>query len=625
MDAILRRLPLVKRAADESFHWCPFHPDGQGKAPHAPNLRLNEQKEVWFCDVCGRGGNFRELADELGLTEKRQVEATYDYFDLDGKKLFQVVRFEGKKFAQRRRAPDNWRECDQRTGCSFAKKCNSGFIWSLEKTPCLPSVRRVIYKLPEILARSNDPVWIVEGEKDVECLRQAGLLATTNPGGAGKWKDSYSESLRGRRIIILPDNDNAGREHAEMVARGLHGIASSVKVLELPGLGDKGDTSDWLAGGGNREALLMLVEVEQEWTPAPKSEAAEPKALSAVLSYDSLLTKEEPEIEWLIDKLLPKGGIGVLSGDAGTGKTWVMLHIAQCLALGLPVFGKFRTWRGRVLVWDEEGTLALLQQRIYQLHRGLEEPGEVQIDFVVGQGWRLDVKTSYEALRAELAVRKPLLVMGDSFIRLHGADENSATAIAAVFSIIRGLMKDFGCGFFLTHHTRKISQVSNAPSQMLRGSTDIRASVDSHLYLRQSGEGQLLFDHEKSRFGAAVESFVVALADEEGAVRLNYQGPTGLVLGKVEQIKDRILQILVDMQEPITRKSLIDQLKGEEFRERKIAEAMGMLSRSGEIVKVGMSGKMAVYGLPHWGLDFVDSEEGTSAEGTALENAHVGE
>ena len=52
------------------------------------------------------------------------------------------------------------------------------------------------------------------GEKDVDNLVQLGLTATTNPMGAGKWQESYSEILKGANVVILPDNDEPGRNHA---------------------------------------------------------------------------------------------------------------------------------------------------------------------------------------------------------------------------------------------------------------------------------------------------------------------------------------------------------------------------------------------------------------------------
>ena len=137
------------------------------------------------------------------------------------------MRFEPKDFKQRRRGPgETW-------------------VWKLGDVP------RVLYQLPEIVNAPKETTrWIAEGEKDVETLREHELFATTNACGAGKWKGDYNEALRGRPVVILPDNDEPGRKHARQVATALSGIAASVKILELPGLPEKGDVSDWFAAGG---------------------------------------------------------------------------------------------------------------------------------------------------------------------------------------------------------------------------------------------------------------------------------------------------------------------------------------------------------------------------------------
>ncbi len=136
----------------------------------------------------------------------------------------------------------------------------------------LGDVRRVLYRLPELLAAGpTRPVFVPEGEKDVDALWGIGYLATTNAMGAGKWRPQYSESLRGRHVVILPDNDQPGRQHAQAVAQSLAGVAASVRILELLGLPAKGDVSNWLDQPGNDKlALLKLVEA----TPPPGSAPA---------------------------------------------------------------------------------------------------------------------------------------------------------------------------------------------------------------------------------------------------------------------------------------------------------------------------------------------------------------
>jgi len=167
----------------------------------------------------------------------------YVYRDEEKNPLYRVVRKAGKKFFQQRWTGRGW---------------ENG----------LDGTRRVLYRLPALLeADAEDPVFIVEGEKDADNLSELGLVATTNPGGAGKWNvvREADGALAGRDCVIIPDNDEPGRQHARDVAHHLHGKASSVRILNLPALPDKGDVSDWLEKGGSADQLLQLAMNTAEW------------------------------------------------------------------------------------------------------------------------------------------------------------------------------------------------------------------------------------------------------------------------------------------------------------------------------------------------------------------------
>lgn len=240
LKAVIREL-MPEKGPDQRGEytcWCIFHQDGQGKPPHSPNLNVSIRG--FYCHACGEKGSLNQLARRLGLykgPEERLPEAVYPYMDEGGKLLFEVCRYPGKRFRQRR--PDG----------------AGGWIWRLDGVP------RVLYRLPEILESPENRLFIVEGERDVETLREWGLVATTNPGGAGKWRPEHSNFLTGREVIILADNDKPGRMHALAVGKALKGIARSVKILELPGLPEKGDVTDWLNAGNTVEGLLTLVEM----------------------------------------------------------------------------------------------------------------------------------------------------------------------------------------------------------------------------------------------------------------------------------------------------------------------------------------------------------------------------
>ena len=235
---------------------CPFHDD------HNQSFGVSTKTGAWECFAgCGKGDaiaylmrrdgqSFKEvmhqLGDKLGIPRPDQAdqqEVVYSYRDASGKLVFQVVKKPGKKFAQRR--PDG----------------NGVWVWNLK------GVDRVLYRLPELIARPEATVYIVEGEKDADRLAKLGLASTTNPGGAGKWRETYTEDLRGRDVLNLPDNDAPGRDHALKVAAAVHGVAKTVKIVELPGLREKGDASDWLDAGHTVEDLGRIVDAAPEWSP----------------------------------------------------------------------------------------------------------------------------------------------------------------------------------------------------------------------------------------------------------------------------------------------------------------------------------------------------------------------
>jgi len=175
---------------------------------------------------------------------KSSILNRYEYKDEKGDLLFECVRFTPKAFRQCR--PDGSGEP----------------IWNLK------GVRRVLYRLPELI-KGEDPVFILEGEKDVDNLREWGLTATCNPMGAEKWRSQqkeYNPFLKDRNVIIIPDNDQEGYEHLKQVAGSLKGIAKSVKVLRLPGAKD---FTEWREKDKNNteEKFLTLLPEAEEWKP----------------------------------------------------------------------------------------------------------------------------------------------------------------------------------------------------------------------------------------------------------------------------------------------------------------------------------------------------------------------
>jgi hypothetical protein len=109
-------------------------------------------------------------------------------------------------------------------------------------------------------------VYVVEGEKCCDAVNGLGLVATTSSGGSNAASKSDWSPLAGREVVILPDNDDAGRKYAADVAAILHELnpPATVRVVELDGLDKGGDVADSVeACHGDDELKALREKIEQ--------------------------------------------------------------------------------------------------------------------------------------------------------------------------------------------------------------------------------------------------------------------------------------------------------------------------------------------------------------------------
>ncbi len=271
VSGILERLRGVQGSGPQWTACCPAHEDKH------PSLSIGIGIDGRILLKCHAGCEPDAIVAHIGLTLRdlapptnadsgaadRRIVTTYTYRNEAGALLFEVVRYSPKDFRQRR--PDG----------------KGGWAWNLD------GVRRVLYRLPDL--RGKPAVFLVEGEKDAERLWSLGFRATTNAGGAGKWREEYTNQLwaaKVKRVAILPDNDEPGERHARDVARSCLKGGLQVKVLRLEGLQVHEDVSDWFDAGHSVEelrtlakatAFLRLEDIEAD-SPAHQLPAIEPFA-----------------------------------------------------------------------------------------------------------------------------------------------------------------------------------------------------------------------------------------------------------------------------------------------------------------------------------------------------------
>lgn len=448
-------------------------------SPDANNLYTHRIGGSCRCGTEHTHTGPRHNAIRPAAVARREV-AHYDYTDANGNLLFQVVRYVPKNFKQRR--PDGKGE----------------WIWDLD------GVQRVLYRLPELLERPDEVALVPEGEKDVDRLLLAGFLATTNPMGAGKWRDEYAEDLRGKRVVILPDNDERGHSHAQAVDRSLRGAAATVAVLELPGMEPGWDVSEWLDAGHAPEELRDLVTTVLRDAPAVGTTHAGLRFYTPAELASMIPSKPD----FIVGPgLAATGAITEIDGKVkAAGKTTLILHLVRSILDGAQFLGQ-PTRKCRVIYVTEQSRQTFMDA----LRRaGLDRRGdELLIVF------REDIGAiPWAEVVAGTKLDGYAVVIFDTLGKLARIkQENEAGEWAGAMSPLQDLSAS-GRAVIVARHDRKSG---GNPGDSARGSSQASGDVDIILAVRRP-EGNhppnRRVIESLSRYAETPEKIVIELTDD---------------------------------------------------------------------------------------------------------------
>lgn len=275
-------------AHEQASGWsarCPAHDD------RVSSLVVNTGRSGGIVLHCHAGCDSTAVVSALGLSMadlmgEPRIVAEYHYRDDYGTLLYTVERWVNPK--------------------TF--RCRPG----------LPAPgQRVLYRA-DLCRQAREtfaPIYVVEGEKDVDRLVGAGMLATCNVGGALKWLPHYAAQLAGCHVVVVADDDVPGRAHARAVAAAVAQTALTV-ALVVPR--DAHDVSDLLDAGYGLEALVPLPERDH------------------VISYRaSQLTPAR--VRWAWESRFPLGKLVLIEGDPGDGKSILSIDLAARWTSGAPM------------------------------------------------------------------------------------------------------------------------------------------------------------------------------------------------------------------------------------------------------------------------------------------------
>ncbi len=421
---------------------------------------------------------------------------SYDYIDESGELLFQKVRYvnqDGVKTFRQRKPVEN-----------------GGWSYSLSEVP------KILYNLPAVLAakESGTPIWVVEGEKDVDTLTALGYVATTMPGGAGHWLDIHTEALAGAVVDIVADNDSPGLEHAAKLLNVLTIAGCDVQAWICP---EKKDITDHLNSGETFETLVAFSPTSEpsseyidgidnaeniENGPKDNNEPVEEKAESI---YDSALTKiqdlfvrddlsagqiiskvsmilsattskqitdpgrlvqwndfiseqVDDSYDWVIPGLLERGERVIVVAAEGVGKTMLARQVALCAAAGVHPFTYGQMKPVTTLTVDLENPERIIRRASSAIVTQAMRRGHVARIYgeVLTKPSGMDLLKPEDRLILEEAIErvKPdILVMGPLYKAFVDPGGRTSEAIAVeVAKYLDTIRTVYGCALWLEHH-----------------------------------------------------------------------------------------------------------------------------------------------------------------------------
>jgi len=493
---------------------------------------------------------------------KTVVVARFDYVGADGELKFQVERVEFKN-------PDG----------SFvltAEGKHKKTFWQRRPDPDRPGewiynidgVAPILYRQAEVLeaAENGRVVFVVEGEGKVDLLWSWNVPATCCAMGSGKWLPEHSAILKDANIVILPDNDDSGRNHEHVVGASLQTTAASVRVLDLPGLGTKGDIKDWAKTGHTADELWRLVETNAK--PGAPRQAGEPKAKpergggrdkspgwrERLIDVRALCDKRFEPVRYVVPELFPEG-VTLLASRPKLGKSWLLLQIATAVASGrvtmmastgpVPI--------GDVLFLALEDGERRLQRRLTKYYGAQRENWPAR--FTPATSWcRLD-QGGLDDLRAWCAsVEKPTLIVIDILKRVRPPKLKNQTDYEADYMATQGLQELTseigGLAIIASCHDRKMD--AEDVFDTISGTLGMTGGVDTIAVIKRRAGGITLhvegrdlpdtiekainFDRETCRWHVLGEAAEVLQSSERARVldALRSRSPEALSVAEIK-------------------------------------------------------------------------------------------
>jgi hypothetical protein len=526
-ETIAKALGNAKQVNGQWVCSCPVPGHGRGNGDKNPSLSITESDgKVLF--HCHGGCDQRDVFDAvrardlLPTTPKREeisftqhqapvLEKEWEYRNEDGDTLFTKRRYKTS-------------DAKGKTYSIHRVDAQGKRIAGLKDTRIVP------YQLPELLdaKTAGRAIYLVEGEKAADALVSIGAIATTSHTGAGSWPDEITQYFAGANIVVIPDNDEPGRQYARRAISRLLPVVKSIRYLDLDLMVEGDDAYEWVhhAKGTRKELADMakqapVITKEMEVTDSeqltetaqPETEAFNPTPqLLNIEAWDTI--KDEP-VRWIIENVLPEKGFAALYGPPGSYKSFVALDIAEAVATGRQWMGNQVTNPGAVLYIAGEGHGGIgARIKACKINHQTQDGAEI---YVIR--YQLNLRSSADDFNLlmesidDLIERTGIelrLVQIDTLARAFGGgNENDSQDMGAFIHNAGRLQRKLNCALMVLHHSGKDA------TKGLRGHSSLLGAVDTQIELTK-----LVTDDHKE--GVAGTGIVTISKQKDGQDNLKF-------------------------------------------------------------------------------------------------------
>lgn len=512
LQEILPRFSGVRRTSNGYIARCPSHEDARQSLAFAETdgrillycfAGCDPAKVVSSAGLCWSDLFDRAIQQPAGPTPlppacsppengdnrppERGIVAIYPYVDECGNLLYENIRYDPKDFRQR----------------TFDRR--GAPVYDLR------GVRRVPYRLPELQRNAvpGSTVFMCEGEKDVDAVRELGLTATN----LKNWSEEFNRYISDTEVVILTDHDLPGIKQAEKVARIVSKAARSVKIVDLLAehpMPDKdgGDVSDWicvatkeedLSAEDLAEMLYVAVENADEWKETP-----DPAEFFLIKPASQWLSeaKVTPVPKMLAGEFWFEGELCILFADTNVGKSIFAVQVADAISRGKNIESgshllAVETPPQRVCYFDFELTKKQLESRFAERVRDSEHyanhydfhphflRAEINPDAAGIAGWAcFEDYLNHQLAMAILESTAKVLIV-DNLTYLRDETENSRSALP-LMKYLKELKSKYGLSILTLAHTPKRDSLKPIGRNDLQGSKMLINFCDSSFAIGES-------------------------------------------------------------------------------------------------------------------------------------------